>query len=307
MKRYLSILMVLVISVMVMPSFVSAEDSFNTLELENKNTETWQPILGDSKYGLFFYYPSGDVLRYALSGVGLESNTAYSLIYYANPYPGDNPGLLITTGTTDADGAIDIPFTDKEIGIDLPTAPDSNMVVAHNVPPDNYDNAYGAKIWLVPSYCYDEDTNSIISWEPDKFLFETDLINYTDTNKTGGTDVGLTVTVEEPTADLSFIVDKSNLNFGSVVIGQCSTSQIITITNDGNVPITVTVTPSAGFYTTSLKLGGVGTETLVPTGGWVTTTIAEDGSYSFSAIVCPLAGLSGTQTGTLTFMAEYAP
>ena len=47
-----------------------------------------------------------------------------------------------------------------------------------------YGAGHGAKIWLVPSECYDS-TNLVIQenqWQPKRFLFETKLITYDDTN-----------------------------------------------------------------------------------------------------------------------------
>jgi hypothetical protein len=300
MKQFLSILLVLVISVMAIPVLVSADSG--TLYLVCKNPDTWTRV-NDTTFGTLVYNTSGPTFDFNFTATGLTDG-AYSLIYYANPYPGNFPGALIGTGVA-AGGALTITGSDN-FDMDLPTPPDSNMLVAHNVPPDNYAHAYGAKIWLVPSECYDANTKSVIVWSPTRFLFETDLITYTDTNKTGGKGISLTTVVTEPAAVISFDVDKQSLDFGGVAIGSCSASQIITITNIGNVPIAVTVTPSAGFYTTSLKLGNIESEVLATGGKWVTSTIAVDGNYSYSAIVCPLPGLSGTQTGTLTFIAEYA-
>jgi hypothetical protein len=274
-----------------------------TLILDNKNPDTWQRI-ADGKYGVFTYNSSGDTLNWSLAVAGLgETPTQYSLIYYANPYPGNFPGALIWSGESTAEGRIDVALNSVDLGIDLPTPPDSNMVTSHAAPPDSYTHHYGAKIWLVPSSCYDSNTKSITSWQPDKFLFETDLINYVDTDKTGGSETSLTTTVTEAQATIAFSRDPSDLVFGSVAIGSCSSVHTITITNIGNVPIIVTLTPSAGFYTSCLKLDGA----LVPTGGWQTSKLDEDESYTFGATVCPLPGLSGTQVGTITYMAEFAP
>lgn len=273
-----------------------------TLILDNKNPDTWQRI-ADGKYGVFTYNSSGDTLNWSLAVTGLGSvETPYSLIYYANPYPGNNPGALIWSGSSTTEGRIDASSI-IDLGMDLPSEPDSNMVTSHVGPPDSYTHPFGAKIWLVPTNCYNAGTKRIILWQPENILFETDLITYIDTNKVGGTDVGLTTTVTEPASNIAFTVSEQNLNFGSVAIGDCSSPQTITIHNTGNVPINVIGTPSAGFYTSCLKLNGL----LVPVGGWQTGVIGIGGSTTFAATVCPLAGLSGTQVGSLTFMAEYVP
>lgn len=314
--KILSILMVLVISVMAIPSLVLSDSGGGdggqsvdgTLILDNKNTTTWQRI-ADGKYGIFTYNSSGDKLNWSLAVAGLDVETSYSLIYFANPYPGNNPGALIWTQTSGADGRIDVAARSDDLGMDLPTAPDSNMLVDHSVAPDLYAHPYGAKIWLIPSAYY--VGGQVTTWNSTvaaSILFETDLITYVDTNKSGGSITGLTTIVTEPVAKLSFAVTPTNIPFGAVAIGDCSPSgaNIITISNDGNVPIIVTGIPSAGFYATSLKLGDIGAEILAPTGGWKTTEIIPAGFATFSAVVCPLPGLSGTQTGSLTFMAEYA-
>ena len=92
---------------------------------------------------------------------GLDANTGYSLIYYADPYPGDNPGALIATGTTDGEGIISMSGS-AELNMDLPHPDDAN-----SVPP-----CPGAKIWLVPSSGYDAANTKIIGWNPTKYLFE---------------------------------------------------------------------------------------------------------------------------------------
>lgn len=115
--------------------------------------------------------------------------------------------------------------------------------------------------------------------------------------------VTLTTNVTAPVQTIGFSVDKTSLNFGDVIAGSCSASQNITVTNIGDVSIIVTITPSGGFYTNSMKIGDI----LVPTDGWKTTNILAGDNTTISAKVCPLVGVSGIQSGTLTFMAEYAP
>jgi hypothetical protein len=311
--KIFSILMILVMTVMIIPAvaFAAAPDggpsSDGILILDNKDS-AWQRI-ADGKYGVFTYNSSGNTLNWSLAVTGLGSTpTAYSLIYFADPYPG-NPCALIWSGTSTSVGRIDVPLTNTELNMDLPTDPDSNMLVSHAGPPDNYITPFGAKIWLIPSAYYDAALKKVTVWNStviSSILFETNLVLYTDTNKVPPAGTPLVTTVTMPASILSLGVSPvEGLNFGSVAIGTCSTpGQIITITNTGTVPIIVTATPSAGFYAVSLKLGGA----LVPTGGWKTATIPVGTvPVTFSATVCPLPGLTGTQTGTLTFMAEFAP
>ena len=190
MKKFLSILMVLVISVMAIPTLVQAvtfdggTSSPGILILDNKDGSTWQRIT-DSKYGIFTYNASGNTLDFTLAVTGLGATpTAYSLIYFADPYPGNKPGALIWSGTSTSVGRIDVSLTSIDLGIDLPSAPDSNMLVSHAGAPDYYTTPLGAKIWLIPSAYY--VGGQVIAWNPtvvSSILFETDLILYTDTNK----------------------------------------------------------------------------------------------------------------------------
>jgi hypothetical protein len=69
----------------------------------------------------------------------------------------------------------------------LPSPPDANIAVFdYSVPPDYYNHAHGAKIWLVPSEDYDADAKNMTAWNPSAYLFETDLITYTYLNRDYG-------------------------------------------------------------------------------------------------------------------------
>jgi len=62
--------------------------------------------------GMLTYSLSGSEFDFEFYGKGLETETAYSLIHYAdyedrfNNSGGDNPGALIAEGTSDASGKI---------------------------------------------------------------------------------------------------------------------------------------------------------------------------------------------------------
>jgi len=292
--------MAMVVPVSTMSIPVQASDNI-TVPLDNKNAE-WARV-SDSTSGTLTFNPSGTTFVFNFTATGLELNKAYSLIYYANPYPGNFPGALIGTGTSTASGVLTITGA-PNLGIDLPTAPDSNMLVAHNVPPDNYVHPYGAKIWCVPSDCY--VGGKITTWSPTKFLFETDLITYTDTDKVGGTPITTTTTITEPVSTIGMTVSPTALAFGSVAIGADSAEVAITLNNTGNVPIKATATTSAGFYTDCMLFkpnGGVYSNA----SGWVSPTIASGASLIVYAKVHPTITYSGTVTGTLNFVASFAP
>lgn len=295
MKHLLTILasLVMVLSFTLIPATALAD---NSLSLVSKDPTTWTTIPGAS--GTLTYNSSGPTFNFSFTATGLEATTPYSLIYYANPWPGNNPGKLLGSSTA-VGGNLTITGS-PDLGINLPTVPDSNMVVNHCVPPDNYAHCYGAKIWLVPTTCY--TGTSITTWSPTRFLFETDLITYTDTDLVGtGTGVPLTTTITEPAATIGLSVTPISLNFGSVNVGTCSSEQVITLTNTGNVPIKVTASTSAGYYTDCLKLNNL------VANGWISATIPVSSFIIVNAKSCPTISYSGVVSGTVTFVASFAP
>ena len=138
-----------------------------TLQLENKDPITWEAITGDGIKGTLTYETADAEFKYDFSAIGLQDTTNYSLIYYADGWPGNNPGALITTFTTDGSGDIALTSGSTELGMDLPHVNDANHPI-------------GAKIWLVPSDGYSSTTKSIIGWNHSEYLFEMNLIQYDD-------------------------------------------------------------------------------------------------------------------------------
>ncbi len=302
----LLVLALLILS-MAIPYSVQAATYDLSVELDNKNPNTWARI-SDSTLGTLQYNVSGAAFSYLFTAEGLEHDVAYSLIYYANPHPGNNPGCIIGTGKSSATtGTLTITGT-PNLNMSLPTPPDSNMITDHSVAPDNYSHAHGAKIWLVPSECYDSATKSIKStgWQPTRFLFETDLITYTDTDLEGGTEVATTTTITEPVARIGMTVEPISVAFGNVQIGSDSDEQAITLENTGNVDIKATATTSAGFYTDCMQLKPDGGFYTVAS-GWVSPVIPVGDSLTVYAKVHPTIAYSGTVNGSLTFIASFAP
>lgn len=145
--------------------------SSTTLLLENKRHATdWSPIVGDGMWGVLKWEGDGATFDFdnTLEAHGLTASTLYSLIYYADPWPGDNPGMLLGTGTSDGSGDLSI-INDLDLGYDLPHPDDANYPA-------------GAKIWLVLSSDYDSINHKMIDWNPDEYLFEYNLITYDDTD-----------------------------------------------------------------------------------------------------------------------------
>ena len=137
------------------------------LYLYEKDPADWSIVDGGA-WGKMKYNLAGSEFKFVFNGHGLESNTGYSLIYYADPWPGDNPGALIASGTSNDDGDIHL-MGNIDLGIDLPDPADANH-------PD------GAKIWLVLSDDYNADETKMVGWDPTEYLFEHNLITFDDTD-----------------------------------------------------------------------------------------------------------------------------
>jgi len=134
------------------------------LTLRQKNTTTWD-IVSDGASGTLTYNVSGATFNYDFYASGLD-DVGYSLIYYADPWPGNHPGALIGTHPASG-GIINVTGQSKELSMDLPGPADANYPA-------------GAKIWLVPSSAYNPGTQSVTSWGAGKYLFEMNLITYDD-------------------------------------------------------------------------------------------------------------------------------
>ena len=145
----------------------------NQLTLENETIVQDGPwtIKTDNISGLLTWTGDANEFNYTLTAQGLPINTPYSLIYYADGWPGNNPGALIGAHSTDGSGVINSVGNVVDLGIDLPMPADGNYAI-------------GAKIWLIPSSAYDSSTKSVIAWPPDDtWLFEGNVyIHYNDTN-----------------------------------------------------------------------------------------------------------------------------
>jgi hypothetical protein len=137
------------------------------VELWEKDPSTWD-IVEDGAWGKLKYNLEGATFDFVFNGHGLEIGTNYTLIYYADPWPGNNPGASIAKGTANDEGDIHLAGS-LDPGMDLPDSSDGNY-------PD------GAKVWLVLSDDYDETTCQMTGWNPTEYLFEYDLINYDDTD-----------------------------------------------------------------------------------------------------------------------------
>lgn len=162
---------------------------WSDVELRQKDSTTWQ-ITGNANAKLTYQLNSSS-FNYDLDVTGLNADTNYSLIYYADKqdrmtdWGGDNPGAVITTFTTDSDGNAEVGGK-TNLKTNLPADGDWNATAdanyCGNANGDNYELCRGAKVWIVPSSDYDTTSKKLTAWNPTKYLFETDLIVYNDTD-----------------------------------------------------------------------------------------------------------------------------
>ena len=148
---------------------VKGEQLKGELVLENKSGDpNWQILGNDTMKGTLAYNVKGPKFDYSFTASGLEAGD-YQLIYYPDPWTSSKQVVLIGNVMTASGGSINVSDS-VELGMDLP-----NSVPGFD---DNFPD--GAKIWLVPTSSLSGTT---LSWtNTDKFLFETALITYDDTD-----------------------------------------------------------------------------------------------------------------------------
>jgi hypothetical protein len=301
------IAMAVMLVLVVIPATATANSYDKTLLLENKTGDPdWAVIVGDGISVTLSYKSSGyPTFDFSLTGKVPLASTAYSLIYYADPWPGNFPGALLGTGISNPDGTIAFTGSASLVG-SLPSLPDTNicgdyctkMCGTHLCNPVA-TTCSGAKIWLVPSANYDVGTKKVTGWSPTivaSILFEADLITFPPSTSTC-----LTTTIPFETMCIS--VTPNSLDFGTMSRGQCKELMgVLTVTNCGDVPITVTAVVSGTLYIGNLELShGAG---WTPVATW-TTTLAVGASKNISTKLCiPLGFPAGVATGSLSFIAS---
>ncbi len=150
----------------------------------NPGQGPWPILPGSNPSGRLDYSLWGDTFKFSFSGHGLSSATNYTLIYYADPWPGNLGSICLGSGQSTPDkakgkgkgksvqkgGNLSI-HGNVDIGTSLPVSTDAN----YN--PIPLSGAVGAKIWLVLSddvQC--TDVPQMVKWNPASYLFEYNLI-----------------------------------------------------------------------------------------------------------------------------------
>ena len=145
------------------PTGAAGKSNVGHLYLNEKDPGTWEVIEGGA-WGKMKYNLSGSTFDFVFNGHDLEPGYSYTLIYYPDPWPGQNL-ICLGEGTANGGGNVHI-MGSAETG-DLPAEDDQNF-------PD------GAKIWLVLSTDVDCGARLMILWNPIEYLFEYDLITFDD-------------------------------------------------------------------------------------------------------------------------------
>jgi hypothetical protein len=132
---------------------------------EKTGVPDWD-IVEDGAWGKLKYNLAGSTFDFVFNGHGLEPLTDYTLIYYADPWPGTGSKSIVM-GTSNDEGDIHL-MGSPDIG-DIPIAGDANA---------------GAKIWLVLSSHITVTAGEVSfdSWDASEYLFEDALIGYDDTD-----------------------------------------------------------------------------------------------------------------------------
>ena len=118
-------------------------------------------------FGMVIFEREAPTFNFRLHALGLKSRQDYTLIYFPDPFPGNN---LLCLGHDVSGKRGKLKFANRiDINSNLPAVYDENY-------PD------GARLRLVPSSDVDCDNRRFVDWRPAAYLYETRLVKYTDTD-----------------------------------------------------------------------------------------------------------------------------
>lgn len=143
----------------------------DNINLVQKNPADWTKVKNGAS-GDFWVGPFEQ--KFTFSAKGLVKNTEYTLISYAEPYPGTG-SKVIGQATSNNKGVVKIngKFSNTDSVVYNIYAPDAA---------GDYKDTVGAKIWLVKTadLSITGGTASFIAWNPTTYLFEMSLVDYPD-------------------------------------------------------------------------------------------------------------------------------
>jgi hypothetical protein len=156
------------------PSAPAGKSNVGHVYLYEKDPLTWEIVEGGA-WGKMKYDLSGETFDFVFNGHELEPGEVYALIYYPDPWPGND---LICLGTDMADQCGNVHIAESVDTGDLPAPWDWNHPDNPNTCPTCRD---GAKIWLV---LLDEvdcvPPTRMLGWHPTEYLFEEETIFFED-------------------------------------------------------------------------------------------------------------------------------
>jgi hypothetical protein len=143
----------------------------DNINLVQKDPSDWSKVPKGAS-GNFWVGPFEQ--RFTFSAKGLEKNTEYTLLSYAEPYPGTG-SKVIGQATSNGKGVVKIngKFSNTESVVYNIYAPD----VA-----GDYQDTVGAKIWLAKTadLSIADGKAAFAAWNPTTYLFEMSLVDYPD-------------------------------------------------------------------------------------------------------------------------------
>lgn len=161
-----------------------------TLELTSKDSN-WAPT--NAMKATLTFNPISPTFDYDLTATGLANDAEYALIYYSDQDPrfglwGGDGGIVIDTFTATGTTYTTPTTQSVNLGRNMPDGTDWNIHPSpdycdNNNGYDDYDHGEGgAKIWIVLTSDLSGESLPLVNWNPTAWLFETDLISYSDCN-----------------------------------------------------------------------------------------------------------------------------
>ncbi|MCX6790831.1 MAG: hypothetical protein NTV62_01385, partial [Candidatus Gribaldobacteria bacterium] len=144
---------------------ITAEQLKGTVVLEDKNqVAPWMVLAGNDINGTLTYGVKDAAFNFSFAGKAPLASTGYSLIVYKEAWssPSDSAWprsvIVLASATSDGSGNVTIPQTSIDFGYNL----------------------LNSKVWLVKTA--DLTGNTLSTYTPNAYLFETGLMDYYDSS-----------------------------------------------------------------------------------------------------------------------------